>query len=230
VYVWGKDWIAAKTQAECYEYLFEAAVRMAALGIDASRAPAPLIAAPAAPAKRAAGGEANGGAAANGAAAEAVNGGQHAVNGSGGYAKRAKLSHAKQPAAIVLDIEGTVAPISYVADVMFPYARDNVRSHLELTYDSAETQEDIEAIRAQAAADGQGVVVPGSEAGKAAVVEAVVGWVNAAIAADRKVRRAMILAGAVFVLLTHDVSVQLSIERALVLAVGSSPKSRSKWT
>ncbi len=33
VYVWGKDWMQAKTQAECYDYLFEAAVRMKQLGI-----------------------------------------------------------------------------------------------------------------------------------------------------------------------------------------------------
>lgn len=43
VYVWGKDWIQAKTQAECYDYLFEAAVRMAQLGINAALPPAPLI-------------------------------------------------------------------------------------------------------------------------------------------------------------------------------------------
>jgi len=36
VYVWGRDWQHAKTQAECYHYLFEASVRMAQLGIDAS--------------------------------------------------------------------------------------------------------------------------------------------------------------------------------------------------
>lgn len=30
-------------QAECYEYLFEAAVRMRQLGMDASRPPAPLV-------------------------------------------------------------------------------------------------------------------------------------------------------------------------------------------
>ena len=44
LYVWGKDWIQAKTQAECYDYLFEAALRMRSLGIDASlpQSPAPL--------------------------------------------------------------------------------------------------------------------------------------------------------------------------------------------
>lgn len=43
VYVWGKDWIQAKTQAECYDYLFEAAVKMAQLGINASKAPPPPL-------------------------------------------------------------------------------------------------------------------------------------------------------------------------------------------
>lgn len=34
VYVWGRDWAHAKTQAECYDYLFGAAVRLRELGID----------------------------------------------------------------------------------------------------------------------------------------------------------------------------------------------------
>jgi methylthioribulose-1-phosphate dehydratase len=34
VYVWGRDWVEAKTQAECYDYLFAAAVRMRELGLD----------------------------------------------------------------------------------------------------------------------------------------------------------------------------------------------------
>jgi methylthioribulose-1-phosphate dehydratase len=34
VYVWGKDWKQAKTHAECYDYLFEAAVRLKQMGID----------------------------------------------------------------------------------------------------------------------------------------------------------------------------------------------------
>jgi len=39
VYVWGDNWIQAKTQAECYEYLFEAAVKLKGIGIDVSQAP-----------------------------------------------------------------------------------------------------------------------------------------------------------------------------------------------
>jgi len=43
VYIWGKDWIQAKTHAECYHYLFEAAVRMAALGVQAADRAAPAL-------------------------------------------------------------------------------------------------------------------------------------------------------------------------------------------
>lgn len=50
---------------------------------------------------------------------------------------------------IVLDIEGTTTPISFVTDVLFPYARNNVGRHLDATYDSAETQQDIKLLRAQ---------------------------------------------------------------------------------
>lgn len=36
VYVWGADWIRAKTHAECYDYLFQAAVEMRRMGIATS--------------------------------------------------------------------------------------------------------------------------------------------------------------------------------------------------
>ncbi len=39
VYVWGRSWVEAKTQAECYDYLFGAAVRMRQLGFDPAKAP-----------------------------------------------------------------------------------------------------------------------------------------------------------------------------------------------
>ena len=34
VYVWGDTWLAAKRHAECYDYLFQAAVEMKRHGID----------------------------------------------------------------------------------------------------------------------------------------------------------------------------------------------------
>ncbi|KAJ2157494.1 Methylthioribulose-1-phosphate dehydratase [Coemansia sp. RSA 552] len=40
VYVWGESWQKAKTMAECFDYLFELAVRMRQLGIDPSAVPA----------------------------------------------------------------------------------------------------------------------------------------------------------------------------------------------
>lgn len=39
VYVWGRDWVQAKTHAECYDYLFEAAVRLRQLGVDPAEVP-----------------------------------------------------------------------------------------------------------------------------------------------------------------------------------------------
>ena len=39
VYVWGENWQKAKTQAECYDYLFEIAVKMRAAGLDPALCP-----------------------------------------------------------------------------------------------------------------------------------------------------------------------------------------------
>jgi len=39
VYVWGRDWRQAKTQAECLDYLFQLAVQMRRLGVDPAVGP-----------------------------------------------------------------------------------------------------------------------------------------------------------------------------------------------
>ena len=38
--------------------------------------------------------------------------------------------------AVLLDIEGTVSPVSFVYDVLFPFARENARSFLQKNWDS----------------------------------------------------------------------------------------------
>lgn len=177
VYVWGRNWIEAKTQFECYEYLFEAAVRMRQLGLDASRAPPPPLPA----------------AAANGTAAE---GGEPAAkkarleNGTAAAGSAIATASGRLPTAVVLDIEGTIAAISFVTDVLFPYARQRLRSHLEATYDSEETQADLQLLRQQAAEDAAAGLtvppIPGSEAGRDAVVAAAVANCEAQMDGDRK--------------------------------------------
>ena len=47
----------------------------------------------------------------------------------------------------MLDIEGTVAPISFVTQTLFPYARSRTSAHLSATYDTPETQEDLDLLR-----------------------------------------------------------------------------------
>jgi len=99
---------------------------------------------------------------------------------------------ARTQRSVVLDIEGTTSPISFVTDVLFPYARDNVRKHLDATYGSDETNDDIALLRAQVEQDlAEGVAgavpVPPDEAGKDEVIAALVANVEAMIDADRKI-------------------------------------------
>lgn len=96
------------------------------------------------------------------------------------------------PRCVVLDIEGTTTPISFVTDVLFPYARDNVRMHLEETYDSDDTKDDIKLLRSQVNEDLQnGVIgavpIPSDDTGKDAVIDALVANVEGMIKADRKI-------------------------------------------
>ena len=140
VYVWGKTWIEAKTQAECYDYLFGIAVKMAGMGVDASAAPPPKpLTAPVAT---------------NGASPVATNGATpvttNGVNGHDADAPSAKRSRANGPSAmtrdqrkskfVVLDIEGTVAPIDFVHKTLFPYARKHMEAFLRSTIQEPATR------------------------------------------------------------------------------------------
>ena len=60
--------------------------------------------------------------------------------GSGPAVKKQKTGQAAHPLAVVLDIEGTVAPISFVKETMYGYAASHLEAHLESTFDSVQTQ------------------------------------------------------------------------------------------
>lgn len=55
-------------------------------------------------------------------------------------------------ALILLDIEGTTTPFAFVADVLFPYARKQLRSHLEAHAGTAEYESIVSGLRAEHAA------------------------------------------------------------------------------
>ena len=57
--------------------------------------------------------------------------------------------------AILLDIEGTITPISFVHDVLFPYARARVKNYLALHFDATDTIADLTLLRAEHALDEQ---------------------------------------------------------------------------
>ncbi|KAG2299271.1 hypothetical protein Bca4012_010842 [Brassica carinata] len=161
VYIWGDSWIHAKTQAECYHYLFDAAIKLHQLGLDAAAPDHGPIRSPT------------------------------KLSVKSGV-KDSQNQTEPPRRCIVLDIEGTTTPITFVTDVLFPYARENVGKHLNLTYDTAETQEDIKLLRSQVEEDlSQGlagaVPIPHADEGKEKVVAAVVSNVEAMIKADRKI-------------------------------------------
>lgn len=92
---------------------------------------------------------------------------------------------------VLLDIEGTTTSISFVSEVLFPYARRELSSFLERTYDSNETQADIEELRKLAKSDlssgNQEIIqIPDAGAEKSVILEATIKNVLAQMDTDRK--------------------------------------------
>ncbi|KAL5989844.1 hypothetical protein ACLOJK_010739 [Asimina triloba] len=162
----------SSNNAECYHYLFDAAIKLHQLGLDwstPSHGPLQNV--------------------------KCLWGNERYINGVA--SRQNTLQQSAQ--CILLDIEGTTTPISFVTDVLFPYARDNVRKHLTSTYDSKETQEDIKLLRAQNKFElilveedlkhgvACSVPIPPDDVGKEEVISSLVTNVELMIKADRKI-------------------------------------------
>lgn len=165
MYVWGKTWESAKTQAECYHYLFDAAVKMWEIGVDPSLPevrvagnvpcclldwacvyPCSRVSMPfaccfdalvlfvlcAALDKKLEDACCGGGAGVDdgfrGVSGVAVDTAAVVLSGvSGSDAPLPSLTGIKQ---VLLDIEGTTTPITFVTETLFPYAKEKVRASM----------------------------------------------------------------------------------------------------
>jgi methylthioribulose 1-phosphate dehydratase/enolase-phosphatase E1 len=91
---------------------------------------------------------------------------------------------------LVLDIEGTTTPIAFVADVLFPYIRTSLESHMNTNWGNEELMADIAALRALAEEDtknGATVrMIPSEAAEKSEIIMAVMTNVFQQMDADRK--------------------------------------------
>ena len=209
VYVWGDDWVAAKTQAECLDYLFEWAVRMQRLG--APRRPLRARAAPQLDPLSRAGHDPS--AVPHRAAVGAAVGDKRPASPQGRAArKRKRVSGAGggsatggPPTAVVLDIEGTTTPISFVADVLFPFARKHLRAYLTERGDSEGVRESVRLLLQQQEADAKlGVAAAGpripadAASNPGAHVDTIADHCLALMDEDRKVTGLKLLQGAIW--------------------------------
>jgi enolase-phosphatase E1 len=83
--------------------------------------------------------------------------------------------------AVLLDIEGTVTPISFVHEVLFPYAREHVQTYLSKHIHLPEIQADIARLREEQANDSDDLRQP-----PVTSIETALTYINRLIDLDRK--------------------------------------------
>lgn len=142
MYVWGDTWEAAKRHGECLHYLFELAIQMKKLGMDFNSPPLPLGSV-----------DTSSSSASNGNSEKRslTTDNDHATN------KRPKVTNNANGASsykyVIFDIEGTTTPITFVKDVLFPYASKHVENYLKTTWTTPLTQADVNELVNQASVD-----------------------------------------------------------------------------
>ena len=100
--------------------------------------------------------------------------------------------------AVLLDIEGTVTPISFVHDVLFPFAVNHVRDYLTRHSTTADVQEDVAALIREHALDQSRGEHPPEAIDGICSIDAVVVYVKWLIERDRKVSALKSLQGKIW--------------------------------
>jgi enolase-phosphatase E1 len=90
--------------------------------------------------------------------------------------------------AVLLDVEGTTTPVSFVYDMLFPYARAHVRRFLEDHWNDPPVREDVAQLRKEHRTDqSQGIAVPAwDESSPQALAESAATYALSLMASDRK--------------------------------------------
>jgi methylthioribulose 1-phosphate dehydratase/enolase-phosphatase E1 len=169
MYVWGDTWEEAKRHGECLHYLFEVAINMKRLSMDFNSPPRPLIE----------NGEEMQSRKRNGSSDSSVIAKKHQALGDFQY--------------ILFDIEGTTTPISFVKDILFPYAAENFATFLEKTWTDKQTIADVQEIKRQASVDlaenlhGVPLILNGQKDDKSLLISSIVEYLKWNMSQDRKI-------------------------------------------
>jgi enolase-phosphatase E1 len=83
--------------------------------------------------------------------------------------------------AVLLDIEGTVTPISFVHEILFPYARKHVNNYLSQHLQQPEVQADVQKLREEQSSDADELRQPPIDS-----IDTIVTYVQRLIDLDRK--------------------------------------------
>lgn len=197
IYVWGESWEAAKKHSECLHYLFNVSIQMYNVGIHrVPQAPEPMSQCCV---RTTTSSDTSSDSAASSddamsrkrkllalSSSERENDEDSVGAGVGGACD---LSTAK---FVLLDIEGTTTPITFVKDVLFPYSSRHLQQHLADTLDAPITQAIIASLIEQHQLDVvesvfEGNIVLDYHPNGSVVLDTVVSYARALIAADRKI-------------------------------------------
>lgn len=92
----------------------------------------------------------------------------------------------RPPAAVVVDIEGTTTPVSFVYDVLFPYARTHLRTFLVRRTEEPAVRADLAGLRREHAAEAGGADRPPEWKGGDADLDAATRYLDWLMDRDRK--------------------------------------------
>ncbi|CAH0480694.1 unnamed protein product [Peronospora belbahrii] len=101
-----------------------------------------------------------------------------------------ELSMAEKHKVVMLDIEGTTTPITFVHDILFPYVVNHIARFLEQTWDLPDTKADVAALMDQHKkdqVDGASPPTLDEQHGKEKLIDSLAAYVKWNVVADRKI-------------------------------------------